>query len=371
MKKYKQIFVWLFLFPVISVFGYYEDIYSSRPVILYGEREEAVEEVAAVFLKYGIDFETPSEINKSDQLHIIVGMESLDVDNLPPYYILYQIDEMGNHFTKEEQSILNHAVAIWDHSWKNIEKYRTQFSHYYFFSPTYEYNDPALLACFLPSDQLSTYKEILASSNSHDSDMSSLLPIIFVHGVLQQPKYLMEIGVGVGQSNAILARLPQRQGFKMIGIDIDKQCGFLYQKYSRASTRFFWMDDTLFLSRRKSFPFIPAKDYDLIFIDTSHLFDHTMKELQIFSPLLSNGGTLLLYASNLSPLEDFSWRTISGKKVGRGWDNDKGVARAIKAYFGIDFDETKYLHKTFMANGSKWKIVHYPFCNGLTLLKKM
>lgn len=53
--------------------------------------------------------------------------------------------------------------------------------------------------------------------------------------------------------------------------------------------------------------------------------------------------------------------------LGVGWDNKRGVIRAIEKYLGKSFDETK----DFIDYKNGWLIKHYSHCNGLTISEKM
>jgi hypothetical protein len=50
-----------------------------------------------------------------------------------------------------------------------------------------------------------------------------------------------------------------------------------------------------------------------------------------------------------------------------GWDNQRGVIRALEDYFHKSFNEneefTDYCHP--------WIIKHYPYCSGFTLLERL
>jgi len=80
---------------------------------------------------------------------------------------------------------------------------------------------------------------------------------------------------------------------------------------------------------------------------------YTLKEIEGFISILSENGTLGFHDSNA---------------VG---NDPRGVTEAIKEYFTIQFDETKYLNEVFEKNDSIWHIVHYPFCNGMTIVKRL
>ena len=109
---------------------------------------------------------------------------------------------------------------------------------------------------------------------------------------------------------------------------------------------------------------------DIIFIDTSHYYDHTMKELDIFLPFLNNNGLLMFHDTNMCPFPKNTYLRINNT-LGIGWDNKKGVVRAIKDFFSITFDESTYTSLHFSSLNSDWTLLHYPYCNGFTIIKKL
>ncbi len=57
----------------------------------------------------------------------------------------------------------------------------------------------------------------------------------------------------------------------------------------------------------------------------------------------------------------------SDGSIGGGWDNRRGVIRAIEELLGRDLDETRYL--AGIANG--WAFRHIPKSNGFTILRRI
>jgi hypothetical protein len=75
-----------------------------------------------------------------------------------------------------------------------------------------------------------------------------------------------------------------------------------------------------------------------------------------------------------SVVNDYRWTRINNNYAKFGGipnHNNKGVRKAIKEYFSFEFDENKYLNSTFNKDNISWQIIHYPYCNGLTVIKKL
>lgn len=131
------------------------------------------------------------------------------------------------------------------------------------------------------------------------------------------------------------------------------------------------MDDLKFPSFFKNFS---EKLIDIIFIDTSHLYDHTLKEIQEFIPLLNDKGIMIFHDSNICPIDQ--GRIAAYERINNTFSKVDAkhlrgnVSSAIKNYFNLSFNESHYNNKQFIFKNKKWQLIHYPFCNGLTLIKK-
>ncbi len=101
---------------------------------------------------------------------------------------------------------------------------------------------------------------------------------------------------------------------------------------------------------------------DLLLIDTSHKYEHTKEEIEIWSPHLSNNAIMLFHDTNMGT---GPYARMDGS-IGFSFDNERGVIKAIEEFLGRQFDE-----KSFFCDFAKgYLIMHYPNCNGLTILKK-
>jgi len=351
--------------------GYYSNIYDTKPVYIVASNDRDRSTLHATFDKFGIRYKDVESVQSDDNLYIVADMNL--ISELPQYYIVYQTYKLDDaHLTDEYLEKLSNAVAIWDCSWQNIEKYKDKILHYYYFTEEYEYADPVILSCFLPVGKvLEVYKEVLIKSNQINHDISSHLPTLFVHTYLHNPELIFELGVASGQSAYAFYKASVLCNTQMVGLDINRRFGVSYTEYNDERLTFFAMNDLEFPKYYKSLKKFNNKKPDLIFIDTSHEYNHTLAEIPLFLPMLNNKGIFVFHDTNMSPLAEYKWLCINGVLCGKGWDNKKGVTRAVKESFSISFDESKYANFEFTKYGVTWKLIHYPFCNGLTLLKKL
>ena len=100
----------------------------------------------------------------------------------------------------------------------------------------------------------------------------------------------------------------------------------------------------------------------MIFIDTSHLYEHTRDEIDRWLPRLAPGGAMVFHDTNMA-----TWyRSLNGQ-VRRGWDNERGVIRAIEERLGRNYDADTY----FVDIAAGFLVEHWPWCSGLTVLRRL
>lgn len=334
-----------------------------------GNNEKMFEAIEPALHDFGISFKKVDRLDKnSKNLHVILDAFYVPFEYFPQDFIMFQtldLDEVP--LTQSYIDKMKKAVAIWDPSWKNISKYCLVCENYYHVQQ--DTLDPLLLPCMLPAQALADYKELLRYSNSKDTDISSHLPVLFAHCTLKQPKLVIETGVRSGESTKAFKKALELCCSSLIGVDIDKKSADVYAKLNIKNAEFKIMDDVQFPAWWQSSDY-KEKKADIIFIDTSHYYDHTMQELEGFLPLLADNGMLMFHDTNMCPMLKNTYKRINNT-WGIGWDNKKGVVRAIKDFFGISFDESKYTLMNFSAKGSDWMLLHYPYCNGFTVIERI
>lgn len=347
-------------------------IQESKPkVYVFANNSKHYENIKNSLNAYNINYELTDSIAHDDKnLYIIFDVFNIASSDLPKHYIAYQSLDLRNYaLTNDYAQKLSSAIAVWDYSFDNINQYRSRINNYYYFPKNYEYADPVILPCNLPVATLNAYKEILSYSNQVNGDISSHLPAIFCYTVLQNPDILVEAGVRNGQSTIAFKKALDFCNAQFVALDLEPYSGNAYPEIK--NSRFLCMNDLDYPDYCTSDNTLKNHKHDLIFIDTSHYYDHTVDEITKFVPILSDRGMLLFHDTHMSPLPSFAWKCINGEGFSGGWDNKKGVIRAIKNCFSISYDETKYNNFEFEKDGITWNLVHYPYCNGLTMIKKL
>ncbi len=205
------------------------------------------------------------------------------------------------------------------------------------------------------SEELRGIRELATQPN----DISEHLELMFTESLLIWPKLIVELGVRAGTSTFVFEKVASICGASIISADLD-DCSWTSAHPRR---HFFHGDDIEFAGLFRDFcrqrdiiPYI-----DVLFIDTSHYYDHTMQEIQAWFPLLSLRAKVLFHDTNL--------KLIGPRKDGcfaLGWENERGVIRAVEEHLGIKIDESKECAEY----AAGWLVRHWPHCNGFTVLDK-
>lgn len=344
--KFSLFYVMLFTFCFINA------IYEQREsIFVYADNAATKTVVHRILEKFDITYTDVDTISDGDGIYILAGDCSNLQLHMPIHYFVYQTKNLSGFLSDNFKTLAAHAIAIWDCSNENINLYKGFLKNYnYLPNDEYEFLDPVVLPLFLQKSALNDYKKMLEYSNEKSSDISSHVPSLFCHCMFQNPSLVVEAGVRWGDGSTIpLHKATLLSNAHMIGVDI-LDCSHIYNALSNAN--FLKMSDLDFpnyLSHMNT----ERSSVDFVFIDTSHQLEHSLKEIEGFVSVLSENGTLGFHDSNPLPADP------------------RGVIDALKQYLGFPFDESKYLNTIVQKNGCLWRIVHYPFNNGMTIVKRL
>jgi len=190
--------------------------------------------------------------------------------------------------------------------------------------------------------------------------MNEHLETLFWESLTLNPRLIVELGVARGESTRVFAQVAKLCGAKLIGVDLnDCSRALEWEEWS-----FIQKDDLEFArefeawcQQRQIDPVI-----DVLFIDTSHYFDHTLEEIRSYFPFLADHAKVFFHDTNL---DTFIFRKDGSLDL--GWNNDRGVIKALEVHFGRRFNEKE----EFIDFVTPWLIKHYPHCSGLTVLEKL
>jgi predicted O-methyltransferase YrrM len=203
--------------------------------------------------------------------------------------------------------------------------------------------------------------EAVKRANTENSDLSSHLDTLYRQTCEMSPKLIVELGVYEGQSTKIFDLVNREYNSSLISCDVQPPASFNYTNIHNGT--FIMMDDIQFSN---IFASHDPRRIDVLFIDTSHLYDHTVQEIKSWFPLLSDKALVMMHDTHL---DGNGYYRKNGNK-GVNWNNERGVIRAIEEYFGFQCNEKEDFQMTVQKDGNTWKIKHEHVCNGLTSLWK-
>ena len=203
---------------------------------------------------------------------------------------------------------------------------------------------------------------------SNDSDISDHLSFLFSTCLAKRPNTILELGTRGGESTRAFQAYCRIHSKRGISIDLDPAPSWLNSEF----WTHFQNDDLVIgqqLHSKGQWPdFSKLEPLDLIFLDSSHEYEHTLNEIKLFWPLLQHGGIFLFHDTNLT---DSTTRKISGNP-NVGWDNKAGVSRAIEDFFGIKINWQALV--SVGQSGSDPQafsgLSHFPWNNGMTIISK-
>jgi predicted O-methyltransferase YrrM len=199
------------------------------------------------------------------------------------------------------------------------------------------------------------------------SDISDHLGVLFSETVLTRPRLIVELGTRGGESTRALIAAASVNNAKMLSVDIDSAPPLDVPGSERWS--FVQSDDVGFGRETDGFErwcadHGLAPEADVIFIDTSHLYEHTKEEIAVWHKRLSPAGVMLFHDTNMST--GLAGR-LDGSVAYNGWNNQRGVIRAIEEFLGRSYDE-----RTFFVDIARgFLVTHRPNCSGFTALRRL
>lgn len=204
------------------------------------------------------------------------------------------------------------------------------------------------------------YVEQLVEQNKRIAIHACLVDI-FLYATSNMPSMIMELGVSKeGLSTKVLSRVAQM--FNSIHVSVDlADCS---KALDTPGWIFHQSDDIAFA---KNILVGWMKDgrvplIDLLFVDTDELYEHVKQEIDHYFPLLNPACMVLFRCTNLQKTLYYP----DGTTTNLGWDNQRGVIRALEDFFKTKFNE-KYEFTRCVDN---WLISHKPWGAGLTVLTR-
>lgn len=137
--------------------------------------------------------------------------------------------------------------------------------------------------CFIPTNPVE--KRMITYSDTWQH-----IPTLYLLCLLRKPKTILELGCRTGNTTMPLLYSASQYGGHVTSVDIET--------WPELKT---FLDDNKEL--KKYWTFIESDDIklewkqnvDFLYIDTSHIYEHTIEELKKYEPLVNSGGTIVLH----------------------------------------------------------------------------
>jgi|HubBroStandDraft_5_1064220.scaffolds.fasta_scaffold18974_5 hypothetical protein len=198
------------------------------------------------------------------------------------------------------------------------------------------------------------------------ADIHDHLGAMFAETVAVRPRLIVELGTRGGVSTRALLGAAEVCDAHVLSVDIvDCPLTDIPERFRRRWS-FVRADDVAFAGQPFA-DFCAARGLstgaEAILIDTSHRYEHTREELTAWLPRLARPGVMMFHDTHMG---DGWFRRLDGV-VSRGWNNERGVIRAIEERLGRQFDETTYF-SDFVGG---FVVQHTPWSSGFTVLRSL
>jgi hypothetical protein len=184
------------------------------------------------------------------------------------------------------------------------------------------------------------------------------LEMIFDETVAARPKIIVDLGVSKeALANKVLVAAAELFHARIASCDLadfSKVC-----KYPRWS---FFQADASHFGEQYAKLLKDEGNVDVLLVDCDEKYNTTIEILNAWLPNMSPACTILMRCTNLNKI----LRYVDGTSTTLGWDNERGVIRAINHVLGVEFDETK----PHRSEQKGWVIHHIPWGGGLTSLRR-
>lgn len=148
--------------------------------------------------------------------------------------------------------------------------------------------------------------------------------------LIRRPGLILEVGVGpLGVSTQAMAMAAEEAGSRMISIDSKGEA-----QIPPLSAWKLWKGTYQEFARDVLGNIQPFLGINFLFVDCGCRYDDTVKQIGFFFPYLSGEAIVLFHNTNLT----VHMRFPDGFEHG-GWDNGRGVVKAIQEYLGMTWDE--------------------------------
>ena len=206
------------------------------------------------------------------------------------------------------------------------------------------------------------YSEIKIKRLKSRNDICTHFDNLFYEVVSHRPKVILELGVRNGESTYVFNKIQKFLNNIFISVDIEDCSSVLDDPrwiFKHEDSIKFLKNYNLWSENN-----IKSLKPDVIFIDTSHLYEETLQEIKLSSEILSENGAIIFHDTNHRNFTFLEDNIIYNKF---NFKPQHGVKLALENYFNCKFD----FNSSFIIIKQGWLIKHYPESFGLTIMRKL
>ncbi|MDH3618649.1 MAG: class I SAM-dependent methyltransferase [Nitrosopumilus sp.] len=290
---------------LLEIYNSREDLRKVFPEVEFNNFQALINWAAKICKQSFSDevFEKLKKYSKWYQEHEKENFINDRIKNIPQLEILFEIyhrrdDLMSVIHENNFQDLINWAAGVVTKRWEdkeftNLEK----FSTWYLTHERHEnnsFNPLTDLTNILSKTQLPI--KYTLQHITKGSDISDHLTTLYFLTVENNLKRTLELGVREGESTIALAEGVSKIGGHLWSMDI-LECSLAKTRMSEYGLNEHW---TFLQGDDKMLAGSWNQKVDHIFIDTSHTFDDTLKELTLFEEFVIPGGYITMHDTQSS-----------------------------------------------------------------------
>ena len=151
-----------------------------------------------------------------------------------------------------------------------------------------------------------------------------------------KPKVILELGVRKGESTYVFNKIQKILNNIHVSVDIEDCSNVI----NDPNWIFVLEDSIKFLKEYNSWSKEKTNSLkpDVIFIDTSHLYEETLKEINLSAEILNDNGSLMFHDTNHNQITYLQDGIIYNKF---NYSPQLGVKQALEKYFNCEFNFKK------------------------------
>ena len=130
------------------------------------------------------------------------------------------------------------------------------------------------------------------------SDIRAEMPLLYEAAACYPQVKVLELGVRTGNSTVAFLAAAEEAGGHVWSVDLEPPHA-PQDQWTGSGRWTFIQGDDLKIAPLEETPGVPLRP-DVLFIDTSHEYDHTLAELRRYVPLVAEGGVVLMHDTLLT-----------------------------------------------------------------------